>query len=127
LPNNVQSSVAGRTRLSPVRALESAVAAWGHTPLEPSWKQADVFPIVAHIIDQAYRDHQRFVTSREVATWLLQDPEGRNMVESAREQQQEQQSLEWLASNMVSWFSQRITVGESDWARAFERTKIDGL
>jgi hypothetical protein len=37
------------------------------------------------------------------------------------------QSLEWLAGNMVSWFSQRITVGESDWARAFERTKIDGL
>jgi len=28
---------------------------------------------------------------------------------------------------MVSWVSQRITVGESDWARAFERTKIDGL
>jgi len=28
---------------------------------------------------------------------------------------------------MVSWFSQQITVGESDWARAFERTKIDGL
>jgi hypothetical protein len=36
-------------------------------------------------------------------------------------------SLEWLASNMVSWVSQRITVGESDWARGFERTKIDGL
>ncbi len=28
---------------------------------------------------------------------------------------------------MVSWFSQRITVGESDWSLAFERTKIDGL
>jgi hypothetical protein len=28
---------------------------------------------------------------------------------------------------MVSWFSQRITVGESEWARAFERTRIDGL
>jgi len=28
---------------------------------------------------------------------------------------------------MVSWFSQRITVGESDWARASERTKIEGL
>ena len=37
------------------------------------------------------------------------------------------ESLEWLANNMVSWFSQRITVGESDWAQAFARTKIDGL
>jgi hypothetical protein len=27
---------------------------------------------------------------------------------------------------MVSWFSQRITVGESEWAAAFERTRIDG-
>lgn len=57
----------------------------------------------------------------------MQDPEARNLVEAAREQQEEKQSLEWLASNMVSWFSQRITVGESEWAKAFERTKIDGL
>ena len=28
---------------------------------------------------------------------------------------------------MVSFLSQRITVGESDWAQAFERTKVDGL
>jgi hypothetical protein len=95
--------------------------------MEPSWKQSDVFPIIARLIDQAYREHQRFITAQEIATRLLQDPESRNLVEAAREQQQEQQSLEWLASNMVSWFSQRITVGESDWARAFERTKSDGL
>lgn len=95
--------------------------------MEPSWKQADVFPIIARIIGQAYAEHQRFITAQEIAVRLLQDPEGRNLVEAAREQQQEQQSLEWLASNMVSWFSQRITVGESDWARQFERTKIEGL
>jgi hypothetical protein len=96
--------------------------------MEPSWKQADVFPIIACIIRQAYAEHQRFMPAQEIAVRLLKDPEGRNLVEMAREQQQEeQQSLEWLASNMVSWFSQRITVGESDWARQFERTKIDGL
>ena len=96
--------------------------------MEPSWKQADVFPIIARVIEQAYREHQRFINAQEIAARLLQDPEARNLVEAAREQQQEQQhSLEWLASNMVSWFSQRITIGESDWARQFERTKIDGL
>jgi hypothetical protein len=57
----------------------------------------------------------------------LQDSEGRNLVEAAREQQQDQQSPEWRASNMVSWFSQRITVGESDWERAFERRRVDCL
>ena len=95
--------------------------------MEPSWKHADVFPIIARVIDQVYREHHRFITAREIATRLLQDTEGRNLVELARGQQQEQQSLAWLAGNMVSWFSQRITVGESDWLRAFERTKIDGL
>ena len=95
--------------------------------MEPSWKQADVFPIIAGVIEQVYREHQRFITAQEIAARLLLDTEGRNLVEAAREQQEDKQSLEWLASNMVSWFSQRITVGESDWARAFERTKIDGL
>jgi hypothetical protein len=95
--------------------------------MEPSWKQADVFPIIARIIEQACGEQQRFITAQEVAARLLQDTEARNLVEAAREQQEEKQSLGWLASNMVSWFSQRITVGESDWARAFERTKIDGL
>jgi len=95
--------------------------------MEPSWKQADVFPVIARVIEQAYREHQRFISAQEIAARLLHDTEGRNLVEAAGEQQQDKQSLEWLASNMVSWFSQRITVGESDWARAFERTKIDGL
>jgi len=94
--------------------------------MEPSWKHADVFPVIARLIEGAYREHQRFITAQEIAIRLLQDPEGRNIVEGARGQQQEQQSLEWLASNMVSWFSQRITVGESDWAKRFERTKVDG-
>jgi hypothetical protein len=57
----------------------------------------------------------------------LQGPEGRNIVEAAREQQEEQQSRDWLASNMVSLFGQRITVGQSERAGAFERTKINGL
>lgn len=82
--------------------------------MERSWKHADVFPIIARIIEQAYREHQRFVTAQEIAERLLQDTEGRNLVEAAHEQQEDKQSLEWLASNMVSWFSQRITVGESD-------------
>jgi hypothetical protein len=113
--------------LPPARQLIFFVRLLSEASMEPSWKHADVFPIIARIIDQASQEHHRFITAQEIAASLLQDPEGRNLVEAAREQQQEQQSLEWLDSNMVSWFSQRITVGESDWARAFERTKINGL
>lgn len=94
--------------------------------MEPSWRQADVFPIIARLIEVAYREHGKFVTAREIAGRLMEDPEGCNQVEVAREQQQGDQSIEWLASNMVSWFSQRISVGESEWAAAFERTRIDG-
>jgi hypothetical protein len=95
--------------------------------MEPSWKQPDVFPVIARIIDDAYRRLQRFVTSQEIATDLLADAEGRNLVEKAQEQQAEKQPLQVLASNMVAWFSQRITVGESEWERAFERIRANGL
>jgi hypothetical protein len=94
--------------------------------MEPSWRQADVFPVIARLIEVAYRERGKFITALEIAGRLLEDPEGRNLVEAARQQQHGEQSLEWLASNMISWFSQRITVGESEWAAAFERTKIDG-
>jgi hypothetical protein len=88
------------------------------------WKQADVFPVIARIIEGAYPEQPRFITGREIAALLLEDTEGRHLVEAARDEQKEKHSLEWLASNMVSWFSQRITMGESEWAGAFERIKI---
>jgi putative restriction endonuclease len=95
--------------------------------METLWKHADAFPIIARVIADAHRELQRFVTAQEIATRLLQDDEARNLVEVAREQQEEKQSLELLATNMVAWFSQRITVGESEWAKQFERTKINDL
>jgi hypothetical protein len=65
------------------------------------------------------------VTAQEIAAGLLHDPEAKAIIAAAREQQQGW-SPERTASNMVAWFSQRITVGESEWQREFERTKIDG-
>jgi hypothetical protein len=55
----------------------------------------------------------------------LQDSEARAIIEAAQQQQDEKQSLEWWAQNMVAWFSQRITVGQSKWQRTFERAKIN--
>jgi hypothetical protein len=62
--------------------------------MEPSWKQADLFPVIAHVIDQAYREHHRFVTAPEIAARLLQDTEGRNPVEAAHGQREDTQSLD---------------------------------
>jgi hypothetical protein len=72
-----------------------------------------------------YQRHQRYITAHELAERLLQDGDARAIIDAARQQQQDW-SVEHLASNMVAWFSQRITIGESEWQRAFERTKING-
>jgi hypothetical protein len=95
--------------------------------VESTWKQSDVFPVIARIIETTFQEQQRFVTAQEIAVQLLLDHEGRCLIEAAYEQQEHDHSLEWLASNMVSWFSQRITVGESDWSNRFDRMKVDGF
>ena len=70
--------------------------------MEPSWKHADLFPIIARTIEGAFGELQRFITAQEIATRLLQDAEARILVGAARDQPEEKQSLEWLSSNMVS-------------------------
>ena len=67
--------------------------------MEPIWKQSDVFPVIARIIEQAHREYQRWITAREIATWLLRDGEGRNLVEAARVEQEEKQSLSCIRMN----------------------------
>lgn len=42
-------------------------AAGGDTAMEPSWKQADAFPVITRVIEQVYREHQRFITAQEIA------------------------------------------------------------
>src|SRR5277367_6167183 len=93
--------------------------------MEPSWKHADVFPLIARVIGEAHRCDQAYVTAHEIAVRLLQDREARPLIEQAQ-QLGEEHSLEWLAGNMVAWFSQRITVGDSEWGRTVERVKMDG-
>ncbi len=93
---------------------------------EPSWRHAEVFPIIARLIGEEYQRHHRHITAHEIVAALLQDGEARAIIDGAREQLQRDWSPEHLASNMVAWFSQRITVGQSAWRRAFERTKVHG-
>ena len=52
--------------------------------------------------------------------------EGKHEVEEAYRNRSGFQSREQVASNMVAWFSQRITVGQSKWSDHFERKRIEG-
>jgi hypothetical protein len=88
---------------------------------QPSWKQSEVFPIIVRLIDQEYQQYQRYIATHEIALRLLQDSEARAIIEAAQQQQDDKQSLEWWAHIMVAWFRQRITVGQSEWQRTFER------
>ena len=93
--------------------------------MEPTWKHDDVFPIIAHIIEQQYQQHQRYITGREIVAQLRQDGAAKSLIEHAQSQQRKDWSVDQLAHNMVAWFSQRITVGNSPWKERFERTKLE--
>jgi hypothetical protein len=91
-----------------------------------SWEHADIFPVVARIIRQLSASTGDFVTHDEITVGLLTDPGSAGLIASARAQLEEAQTEKWIAHNMVAWFSQRITVGESDWAEGLDRKKIGG-
>src|SRR5947207_15897192 len=93
--------------------------------MKPTWKHHEIFPIVAHIIERLYRGDQQYVPAREIASELLRDPEAMAIITRAQSQQGERSSAERLANNMVAWFSQQITVGNSPWSHRFERIKTD--
>ncbi|REK24123.1 MAG: hypothetical protein DWQ45_04820 [Planctomycetota bacterium] len=97
---------------------------WG-LPLMPTWKHADVFPIIADIIRDSYAQEPRYITHDEITSQLLADPAAVGIIADAHDQESDR-SPEWLAHNMVAWFSQRITSGDSDWDHAFDRREIDG-
>jgi len=94
--------------------------------MEPTWKHDEVFPIIAHIIGQQYQQHQRYITSHEITAQLVQDDAAKSLIRHAQSQQRKNSSPERIAHNIVAWFSQRITVGNSPWKERFERTKIEG-
>ena len=67
-----------------------------------------------------------YVTHDQITSSLLSGIEGSTLISAARDKLDEDRTAEWIAHKMVAWFSQRITVGESDWAGRFDRQKIDG-
>jgi len=94
--------------------------------MEPTWKHDEIFPIIAHVIERLYRGDQRYIPAREIAAELLRDPEAMAIITRAQSQQGEGWPAKRVATTMVAWFSQQITVGNSPWKDRFERTKIDG-
>jgi hypothetical protein len=89
-----------------------------------SWEHADVFPVIARLIEDRFAVKGDFVTHDEISASLVADSEGATIISQALESG-ESHTPAWLAHNMVAWFSQRISVGESDWIGRFDRIKLD--
>ena len=68
---------------------------------------------------QQFEQHQRYITSHEIAAQLVQDDLAKSLIQHAQSQERKNRSPEQIAHNMVAWFSQRITVGNSPWAVRF--------
>ena len=88
------------------------------------FNQDEVFPIIARAIRTQSQQSENFVTHEEIVAALLNDREGKALVEQLHLRHGHQHSEKWLVSNMIAWFSQRITAGYSEWATLFERKKI---
>lgn len=90
-----------------------------------TFEQTRVFSIIARLIVELYEQHPRYVTTHEIALRMLDDGKARAILDEARQHQKKNWSLEHTAINMVAFFSARITLGTSDWGRAFDRTRKD--
>jgi hypothetical protein len=83
--------------------------------LERGWPESN------HKVASAL-DHQTF--SHMKTTW--RHDEIFPIITRAQSQQGERWAAKSVATTMVAWFSQQITVGKSPWAQRFERIKVDG-
>jgi hypothetical protein len=87
------------------------------------FNHADVFPIIADSIRKIYQRKKAFTSHEEIVHGLLNDPTGKELVDAACKKHPSQ-SHEGMAGVMIAWFSQKITVGKSEYANEFERKKV---
>lgn len=83
----------------------------------------DAFPVIARLIRELSAPQDRFVTHAQLIDALIRDSSGAKLVESAAAHPGNDWSPQQWASNMVQWFSQKITSESSEYAREFEREK----
>jgi hypothetical protein len=93
---------------------------------------AETEPIIADCIRKIYRRKKDWVLHEEIVQCLLNDPIGKDLVETAfrrwKSKLHKSPYTEWktpmgLAGNIVAWFGQRIKVHRSPHEKEFETTK----
>jgi hypothetical protein len=88
---------------------------------ESTFELQNVFPVIADSIEELFRIKRDFVTREEIVQALSDHPTLKNLLGAPHH------PGERVASNMVAWFSQKITVGDPKYKEVydrFERKKI---
>ena len=80
-----------------------------------TWKQADVFPIIAQVIRDEYAQKERFVTHDEIIARLLAHPEAVHLIGQAHEQQDKQRlfALAQALTHDYEQFEALVEAGEA--------------
>lgn len=92
----------------------------------PTFNHDEVFPLIARLIVQGPSDDSGFVDHETIVSALLSDADGSAIVDRARSMSS-LPDRRGVASNMVAWFSQQITVGRSRWAEFLDRERRSGV
>ncbi len=80
----------------------------------------EVFPIIAKLIKEINQDTRQFAGHAQIAESLMKDSESKTVLETALLLTRFSETRE-IASNMVAWWSQQITVGFNPFKDDFER------
>lgn len=91
-----------------------------------SFRHAEAFPLIAAMILNLAKEHpSRWITHRALVDRFLSDREGAALLERVRAKSSFADDRS-TASNMIAWFSERVSVGRSEWAELFERKRPPG-
>ena len=91
-----------------------------------TFSQNDVFPLIAKVIIQSAHTSNGFVSHDEIVDGLLTHVDAVEFINEAKDASKLTFERH-IASNMVSWFSQRITEDSSEWSALFDRNKDSGV
>jgi len=89
--------------------------------VEHLFSHADVFPIIAEIIESLSEPSRDYVTHDRIVEAMLEHPKARFALDNCPEDK----PRGWWALDMVAFFSKVYTEGRSAWSSHFKRTEID--
>lgn len=94
--------------------------------MKTTFSHREIFPLIVRLIVRLAKEADGSVGHRMIVSALMGDPEGAEHIKRAKSRTA-LHDADAVASNMVAWFSQRISVGRSPWTGFFVRERREGV